>query len=46
MHTPKSWIVAMVVLVIAVLGMADLIERTARPSTGRQGVHVQGEHEH
>ena len=39
-------IVAMVVLVIAVLGLAQMIEMTARPDTGKQGVRVEGQHEH
>ncbi len=39
-------IAALVVLVITVLGLAHWIETTARPSTGRQGVQVQGGHDH
>ena len=38
--------IALVVLVIAVVGMAHMIETRARPSTGRQGVRVQGGHDH
>lgn len=38
-------IFALVLLVIAVVGMAHIIEIKARPDTGRQGVHVEG-HEH
>lgn len=39
-------IIALVIVVLSVLGMAHLIEVTARPNTGRQGVHVEGGHEH
>ena len=39
-------IVAMIVLVITVVGLAHLIETTARPETGRQGVRVEGGHDH
>jgi hypothetical protein len=39
-------IVALIVLLVGVLGMAHLIETKARPETGRQGVHVSGGHEH
>ena len=39
-------IVALVVLVIAVLGLAQVIEMTARPDTGKTGVRVEGQHEH
>jgi hypothetical protein len=39
-------IVALVVLLISVLGLAHAIEITARPPTNRQGVHVQGSHAH
>lgn len=35
-------IVALVVLFVSVLGLAHVIEITARPDTGRQGVHVGG----
>ena len=39
-------IFALVVLVIAVLGLAQVIESTARPETGRQGIRQEGQHEH
>jgi hypothetical protein len=39
-------IVAMVILVISVIGLAHAIEINARPETGRQGQHVEGGHEH
>jgi hypothetical protein len=39
-------IVALIALVLFVLGMAHTIEITARPPTGREGVHVEGSHEH
>jgi hypothetical protein len=39
-------VVALVVLLIAVLGMAHWIETSARPDTGRTGVEVHGDHEH
>jgi hypothetical protein len=39
-------VIALVALVITVLGMAHLIEITARPETGRTGQHVEGSHEH
>lgn len=35
-------IVALVVLVVTVVGLAHVIEITARPATGRQGQHVSG----
>jgi hypothetical protein len=38
--------IALVALVAAVLVLAHTIEITARPSTGRQGQHVPGSHEH
>lgn len=39
-------IVALVVLLLSVLGTAHWIEESARPSTGRQGVQVHGDHSH
>jgi hypothetical protein len=36
-------IVVVIVLAIAVVGMAYVIETQARPDTGRRGVQVQGE---
>jgi hypothetical protein len=39
-------IIALVVLLIMVLGLAHWIEISARPPTGRQGVQVQGGHDH
>ena len=39
-------IVALVVLVLMVLGLAYHIEITARPPTGKQGVHRTGGHDH
>ena len=39
-------IVALVVLLIGVIGMAHLIEVTARPDTGRTGVKVEAGHDH
>ncbi len=39
-------VVALVVLLGAVLGMAHWIEVSARPDTGRTGVEVHGDHEH
>lgn len=38
-------IIALVVLLITVIGLAHVIEITARPSTGRTGVRVEG-HDH
>jgi hypothetical protein len=38
-------IFALVVLLVTVIGLAHVIETTARPTTGRQGVRVEG-HEH
>lgn len=38
-------IVALVALLITVIGLAHIIETTARPSTNRTGVRVEG-HEH
>lgn len=38
-------IVALVVLLVTVVGLAHIIETTARPTTGRQGVRVEG-HDH
>ena len=40
-------IIATIALVIATMTMAHLIETTARPDTGRHGIHIFGEeHEH
>lgn len=40
-------IIALIVLVVAVIGLAHYIEITARPSTGRIGVRVDGDgHDH
>lgn len=39
-------IVALIALLITVVGLAQVIEMKARPDTGREGVHVQGSHEH
>jgi hypothetical protein len=39
-------IVALVVLLITVLGLAHTIEMSARPPTNREGVHVEGSHAH
>ena len=39
----KKQVIALIVLVMVVLGMAHAIEVTARPETGRQGQHVPGE---
>jgi hypothetical protein len=38
--------IVLVLLVLAVIGMAHLIEVSARPTTGKQGVRVEGGHEH
>jgi hypothetical protein len=38
--------IAVIALVLATISMAHVIEITARPDTGRKGVHVEGEHEH
>ena len=37
-------IIAVIVLLVTVVGLAHVIEITARPDSGRRGVHVQGEH--
>ncbi|HEU4752299.1 MAG TPA: hypothetical protein VFU47_04250 [Armatimonadota bacterium] len=39
-------IIALILLVITVIGLAHAIEVTARPDTGREGRHISGEHEH
>jgi len=39
-------IVAVIILLGMVLGLAHSIELTARPETGRQGQEVRGGHEH
>jgi hypothetical protein len=39
-------IIALIVLVVAVIGLAHYIEISARPSTGRTGVRVGGDHDH
>jgi hypothetical protein len=39
-------IIALIVLLIAVVGLAHAIEVTARPDTGRTGQHVAGGHDH
>ena len=48
MKKATNWItvVAVVVLLGIVVGMAQWIEVSARPDTGREGVQVQGTHEH
>jgi hypothetical protein len=38
-------IIALVVLLVTVIGLAHMIEVTARPDTGHRGVRVGG-HEH
>ena len=35
-------IIALIVLFVSVIGLAHIIEITARPSTNRTGVHVEG----
>lgn len=42
----KVMSMALTVMLSGVLYMADVIERAARPATGREGVHVSGGHEH
>jgi len=37
---------ALIALIIAVVGLAYWIEVTVRPDTGREGVRVEGGHEH
>jgi hypothetical protein len=40
-------IIALVILVVSVIGLAHFIETSARPATGRQGVRVGGDgHDH
>jgi hypothetical protein len=39
-------IIAVVVLLLTVVGLAHSIELTARPETGRQGQEVHGGHDH
>ena len=39
-------IIALIVLVASVMGMAHWIEMSARPPTGRQGVRQEGGHDH
>ena len=39
-------IVALVVLVVTLLGLAHMIEATARPDTGRQGRKVEAGQDH
>lgn len=38
-------IIALIVLLVTVIGLAHIIETTARPNTGKQGIRVEG-HEH
>lgn len=38
-------IIALIVLLVTVIGLAHVIEVTARPDSGRRGVRVEG-HEH
>jgi hypothetical protein len=39
-------IIALVLLLVTVVGLAHAIEVTARPDTGREGRHVSGEGDH
>jgi hypothetical protein len=39
-------IIALIVLLVTVVGLAHVIEITARPSTGREGRRVEGGHDH
>ena len=42
----KIKLFTVIVLLLAVVGLAHAIEVTARPDTGKQGQHVAGESEH
>jgi hypothetical protein len=39
-------IIALIVLLVSVIGLAHAIEVSARPDTGREGRQVSGEHGH
>ncbi len=45
MQSQGMRIVALVVLVVALLGLAYAIEETARPDTGRRGQKVEAGHD-